>query len=222
MLALLLASALAAEPKVKTAKEAFEPLGELIGTWKVTGKADDAEKTFWSEKRTWAWSFAKDDSWLTLTIDKGKHFTAGELRYDAKKDAFELTMTRLDKSTATYSGGLSTGKNKEPILTLERTDGDTVERFTVTLLHENRYLDQLSTKPKAASDFARQYQLGATKDGKPFAAVDRKKDCIVSGGRGTIEVKHKGTTYYVCCSGCKDEFEGDPEKYIKLAAEKKK
>jgi len=29
-------------------------------------------------------------------------------------------------------------------------------------------------------------------------------------------------TYYVCCSGCKDEFKSDPEKYIKLAAEKKK
>ena len=44
---------------------------------------------------------------------------------------------------------------------------------------------------------------------------------VVSGGRGTMTVTHDGTTYYVCCSGCRDEFKSDPEKYIKLAKEKK-
>jgi YHS domain-containing protein len=28
------------------------------------------------------------------------------------------------------------------------------------------------------------------------------------------EARHKGETYYVCCSGCRDAFNENPEKYI--------
>ena len=49
----------------------------------------------------------------------------------------------------------------------------------------------------------------------PFASVDKGPECIVSGGLGTMAVSHKGKTYYVCCSGCRDAFNEEPEKYIK-------
>ena len=42
-----------------------------------------------------------------------------------------------------------------------------------------------------------------------------------SGGRGTIPVTYKGQTYYVCCTGCRDAFKEDPEKYLKEYAERK-
>jgi YHS domain-containing protein len=32
----------------------------------------------------------------------------------------------------------------------------------------------------------------------------------------------QGVTYYVCCSGCRDAFNEDPEKYIKEYEAKKK
>jgi YHS domain-containing protein len=35
-------------------------------------------------------------------------------------------------------------------------------------------------------------------------------------------VKYKGQTYYVCCTGCKQAFEDDPEGVIKEAAERRK
>jgi len=44
--------------------------------------------------------------------------------------------------------------------------------------------------------------------------VDKKNECIVSGGQGTITISYKGETYYVCCSGCADAFKENPEKYI--------
>ena len=47
-------------------------------------------------------------------------------------------------------------------------------------------------------------------------------ECIVSGGLGTMKVTYKGKDYYVCCSGCRDEFKSDPEKYIKEYEERKK
>ena len=50
------------------------------------------------------------------------------------------------------------------------------------------------------------YQVGATKEGVPFAGGDGKPECVVSGGLGTMPVMYKGKTYYVCCSGCRDAF----------------
>lgn len=219
--ALYLSVVLSAEPKAD-AKEPFKPLAPLIGAWKGTGKADDKDKTFWTERAEWAWKFKGDDAWLTVGFEKGKHFSAGELRHDAKAKQFTLTLTTTDKTEQTFTGPLTEGKQKEPILTLERTDGDTVYQLTVTLLHGNRYLLQMSSRPKTVDSFTRMYLVGATKEGEPFAELAKGNECIVSGGTGTMTVTHKGVTYYVCCSGCRDEFKADPEKYIKLAAEKKK
>ena len=44
----------------------------------------------------------------------------------------------------------------------------------------------------------------------------------MSGGLGTIKVMYKGKVYWVCCTGCRDEFKADPEKYLKEAAAKAK
>jgi len=43
---------------------------------------------------------------------------------------------------------------------------------------------------------------------------EKKNECVVSGGLGTMAVQHKGETYYVCCSGCLEAFKESPEKYI--------
>lgn len=221
--ALLLSAALSADPaaKPKSAKEAFAPLGPLIGGWKGTGRADDKDKTFWTERAEWAWKFQGDDAWLAVTFERGKHFAGGALRFDPKADTFTLTATTPDKTEQVFTGKLTAGKQKEAILTLERADGDTVQQLTVTVLHHNRHLYQLATRPQAATGFARQYLVGATKEGEPFAEGAKGPECVVSGGRGTIAVTHKGETYYVCCSGCRDEFKADPDKYVKLAKGKK-
>ena len=34
------------------------------------------------------------------------------------------------------------------------------------------------------------------------------------GGTGTSTVSFQGKTYYVCCSGCRDEFYATPAKYV--------
>lgn len=45
----------------------------------------------------------------------------------------------------------------------------------------------------------------------------------MTGGLGTQAISYKGVTYYVCCSGCRDAFNENPEKYIKeFEARKKK
>jgi len=71
--------------------------------------------------------------------------------------------------------------------------------------------------------FARKYQVGLTNQNEPFAnSGSAEPECVVSGGKGTIQVSHNGKTYYVCCTGCRDEFKAEPEKYIAEFEAKKK
>ena len=65
-------------------------------------------------------------------------------------------------------------------------------------------------------------RLGYTREGVAFAAGESGPVCIVTEGRGTIPVSYKGKTYYVCCSGCKDLFNENPEAILAEAAEREK
>lgn len=225
MLAFLLTTCLlGADPAPRSAKDAFQPLNPLIGSWKGTGYPDgtreERQKGFWNEKLNWEWRFDNSDARLTVAFDKGKHFTRWDLRYLPEKKVYQLTATTPTKETLLFTGVLSVGKQKEQILTLERSDNSRKEdqRLVVTLLHHNRYLYRWEARPAGAGAFARKYQVGATKEGEPFADVPKGPECIVSGGKASIAVSHKGKTYYVCCSGCRDEFRSDPEKYVNMKA----
>jgi YHS domain-containing protein len=64
-------------------------------------------------------------------------------------------------------------------------------------------------------------EVGLTKEGEQFAAggsaADRPR-CIITGGTATMTVSYQGKTYDICCTGCRDEFNDNPEKYVKKAA----
>ncbi|MCS6851642.1 MAG: YHS domain-containing protein [Gemmataceae bacterium] len=203
--------------------EALRAFHDLIGSWRGTGiplvKRADPQRDFWQEEIAWSWKFKGQDAWLVLTINKGRHFTGGELRYLPDTDRYALSLRTVEGSTRTFVGTL-----KDRILTVDRTDETTGEhqRLVLTLLHSNRYLYRYEVKPADKNAFVRQYQVGATKEGEPFALGDGKPECIVSGGLGTSPVVYQGKTYYVCCSGCRDAFREDPEKYIREFEARKK
>jgi hypothetical protein len=221
-LALVAAGPAADAPAKRPAKEALKPFNDLIGSWRCTGTPEgtreEKQKGFWTESATWSWQFKGDDAWLKVAVEKGKHFTKGELRYLADKDAYELTLTTPDKESVTFAGKLDGGR-----LTLTREDEKKKEtqQLVVSLLHSNRFVYTYSVKPQGKSLFAKLYQVGCTKEGEDFATGDGKPECIVSGGLGTRTVTYKGQKYYVCCSGCADAFNEEPEKYIKEYEAKK-
>src|SRR5262249_17320401 len=156
--------------------------------------------------------FKGKDVWLQTNFEKGKHWAKGELRYVPDKDRFQLNLVTAANEAVLFEGGL-----KDDVLTLEREDAKKNEsqRFVITMLHSNRYLYRYEVKAKDRPQFARLYQVGATKEGEPFAGGDGAPECVVSGGKGTIAVSYMGKTYYVCCGGCRDAFKDEPEKYIK-------
>ncbi len=217
-----------ADPAPATAREALKPFNLFVGKWKGTGVPDGVggakAKEFWTETVEWTWQFKGDDAWLTATFDKSPKYKSAELRYLADKKLFAIELVTVDGAKLVYRGELKPGQGKEQILTLERTieDSKATERLVFTLLHHNRYLYRLDAKPAATASFARQYQVGVTKEGESFANVPKGPECVVSGGTGTSRVVHNGKTYYVCCSGCRDAFKDDPEKYIKEFEAKQK
>jgi YHS domain-containing protein len=224
LLALALCISDPPERKVTTPKAALQAVSVFVGSWKGTGTPEGTREEkaagAWYETISWVWRFKGDDVWLEASFEKGKHFSKGELRYNVEKQTYQLTLTTPDKSTHTYSGSL-----KDKTLTLDRTDKGAAqdERLVFSLLHHNRHLYRFESRPAGGTgSFAKKYQVGATKEGVPFAEVAKGPECIVSGGFAATKISYKGKDYYVCCSGCRDAFKDEPEKYIKEAEEKAK
>jgi YHS domain len=214
----------AAEPAKVKPREALQPFNFLIGSWKGTGmpegNREEKDKGWWTERITWAWQFKGDDAWLTATFETGKYYAKAELHPLPDAGKFRLIVQTSAKEMQTLEGEL-----KDKKLTLERTDDKSKEtqRLTFQLLHSNRYLYLYHVRPEGKSSFVKKYQVGATKEGEAFAVTgNSEKECPVSGGLGTIPVTYNGKTYYVCCSGCRDEFKANPEKYVKEFEEKRK
>jgi hypothetical protein len=212
-----------AEEAKKTPQEALRAFQDLIGSWKCTGlpygSREQRDKGMWQETVAWQWQFKDRDAWLRADLDKGKHYTRFDLRYLPASNSYRLEAATKDKEKLTFEGKLD-GKR----LTLDRLDTKTkqLHRLVLSLLHSNRYLLRYELRQPEHTTFTQVYQLGCTKQGVAFATVDRGPECIVSGGRGTMPVTYKGKTYYVCCTGCRDAFKEEPEKYIKEFEAKQK
>lgn len=207
------------------AKKALQDVQEYIGQWNVEGVQKNAGKTeAWKEKVEWSWKFDKEDkdsAWLVLKIEKGKHFSGGTMKYLPAKKKYELTLTPVDTTLPprVFEGDLARGT-----FTFTRKDETTgdVYRFKMNTAAEGiRILAQLEKQDKGRGPFTEVFKQTGTKEGESFAGGAKKPECIVTGGAGTIAVSFGGKTYYVCCSGCRDEFNANPAKFVAEAAKKK-
>jgi hypothetical protein len=210
-------------PAARSPKEALQPFNDLIGSWKGTGeppRAPGKQPEFWLETVNWEWQFKGTDAWLKVGFDKSKNFSDGELRYLADKDLYQLTLRPAAKGQEPLT---FTGRLKSRDLTVERKDDKTgeIQRLLIKMLHTDRFLYSYEVRRSGKAVFSKLYRVGCTRLGIQFAGGDGRPECVVSGGLGTIPVMHMGQTYYVCCSGCRREFNEDPAKYIKEYNEKK-
>jgi hypothetical protein len=222
------APVLAAPPtdKEKT-KEALLALQEFIGDWKGNGGPDKPKPAptdpIWSEKMAWTWRFKGDDVWIAFDVKDGKLLKGGEVRYLLDKKKYQITTVDKDDKKLVYQGEYDTDKN---ILTVERVDPDSKEtqRLEMNTAAEGvRLIYRVSHKKDGTTVYIKDYLVAATKEGESLGAKEKKNECVVSGGLGTMTVTFKGETFYVCCSGCKDAFNENPEKYIaEFKAKKKK
>lgn len=190
--------------------EPLKPLAPFIGTWKGSGTLETGEKSKWAETLDVFWVFTDKETYLRVKFSESPFFSEWEIRAVDKK--FHLTAKPAKGSSYTYLGEL-----KEKQLILERKiETDRFERLVINLLHDNRMTYRIEEQKRAGALFVKKIVVGITKEGVPFVDIGRaERECIVSGGLGTMTVTYEGKTYYVCCSGCRDEFKRDPVFYIK-------
>jgi hypothetical protein len=199
-----------------SAKEALQALNDFIGDWKGTGdleRAKPGSKTFWSETVSWSWRFKKDDVALIMTVKNGKLLKGGELRYLTDKKKYELRAADAKDKKVIYEG-----EWKKGMLTLERIDADKMEtqQLTMNVAGDGvRFNYWYKTKPASKKVYGAGYLVACSKEGESLGGKQEGQECPVSGGLGKIAVSYKGETFYVCCTGCRDAFNENPEKYVK-------
>jgi hypothetical protein len=214
---------LAAAPDApRTPKEALQPFNELIGGWKGAGEpegsAQEKQRGFWKESVSFGWKFKGEDAWIAVSFQNSKHYKEGAIRFLPEKNKYQLQMIAKDGETLTFEGQPDEkGRN----FSFERLDKKETQRVTISLVGDIRFKYSYDYKPEGRRLFVKAFQVTGTREGESFGSKEKKPECIVSGGLGTMVVAYKGLNYYVCCSGCRDEFNANPEKYIKEWNEKK-
>ena len=210
-----------ADPKPEDgakAKKALQEVQDFIGLWNLEGTRKVNGRTeAWREKVSWGWKFKDGDAWMTVDFaeGKGKHFKNGTLKYDPDKKKYILALVTADKKEQVYLGTLTRG-----VLKLEAKDARTgdVHRLTMNTLADGiRFQLKHEKQDGGRGLFSTLYAMNGNKNGESIAGAKKKPECIVSGGAATIPVSYKGQTYFVCCTGCRDEFNANPEKYINAA-----
>ncbi|MES2792032.1 MAG: hypothetical protein V4719_20625 [Planctomycetota bacterium] len=222
-LALATAEEPASKPLSPEAKAAAQTaLGEfngLIGGWRGSAQpVRNSTKGAWLEKAEWVWDIKKDAVALRYQIKDGQALQDARLTFDPEQKTYHLAATLPDKSAREYTGKLD---GKKLVLDSEPDATGFVHRITVTQLNDKRTLVLSEKRPAAGERFTRVVEVGYTREGTNLAVEGAgEPECIVSGGKGTMQVTYKGKTYWVCCSGCRDAFNDAPEGILAEAAER--
>jgi YHS domain-containing protein len=199
----------------------FLPFEHMIGGWKGTAKPASNPLKGWQESHGWAWKFEKGKPvGLSVTFEGDKTIAKGQIRYDLAAKKYHLDGTDPEGKPVAFLGAFSPdGKT----LTFDRV-GATPEGKERLIVRPNsnkiRYTLQVDRQEPGAPQYKSVISVGLTKDGESFAAGAGGADlpkCIMTGGAAGITVSYQGKSYPVCCTGCRDEFNDNPEKYAKLA-----
>lgn len=206
-------------PSKSATIEALREFNGLVGSWRGIGQVKrGSSQGAWQEKAEFVWELKPKSTGIRINLEDGKEWKTALLNFDETAKQFQLTATLPDNSSRSYHGKL-----EEKKLVLEGIDSSKdVHRLTLTMLNENRLLILFEKRPEQQSFFTRTGEVGYQRQGTKIAAVGGTGPvCVVTGGAGTIAVTHKGKTYYVCCTGCRDAFNDDPEGTLATYEKKK-
>ena len=203
-----------------TTKEALQVLQEFIGNWK--GSANEKKLGFWTEKASWSWRFKGKDTWMTFDLDNSKLYKGGEVRYLPDDSKYQITIIDKAGKKAVYAGEM-----KKSTLYVERVNpaSKDTEQFRMSIAGGgDRLVYEMWLKPDGRTMYNKQLQVSYTREGVTFGVEvgGKKALCVVTGGLGTSTVTYMGTTYYVCCTGCRDAFNENPAKIVAEYLKKKK
>jgi hypothetical protein len=217
VLVTLLAAAPENENSTKRDKQALAPLQPYVGSWRGVGLPKRGSNAgAWTEASEWAWHFAKGRAELVAKLDDGKFYQRLAVQPGKKPGQFVLLASNAkpadDESAAPPERFV--GELHDGVLTVaaptaaERRPA----RISVRLVAGGDRMLVLYERRIGPDVYARLAEVGSTRKGSSFAKnAVAGPQCVVTGGLGTIQVTYQGKTYYVCCTGCRDLFNEDPE-----------
>lgn len=205
---------------------ALSQLSFLVGDWRgVAQPKRGSNSGAWSEKAQIVWRFDEKIPCLLMKLEPGEKSTriyfaasseAGRPIVELQqpdKPSIALEMTEPETSPASNSTA-PTDKSAQDHWVFQSVaePGKPRLRFTVRKINDIRMTLLFEESLGSGAAFRRQYEIGMTRAGERLANGNTgERQCIVTGGLGTISVTHAGKTYYVCCEGCKQAFDADPE-----------
>ncbi|MCA9069465.1 MAG: hypothetical protein KDA84_11100 [Planctomycetaceae bacterium] len=192
------------------AKEALQQFNELIGEWRGVGMPRRGSRAgAWFETAEWVWDFEAKTPAIKYEVKKSQLLDTARMTWDVKTKKYHLKAKLPDETTREYTGAWD--KDGKLVLESAANDEGTTHRITLTPLNEKRTL-VLHEQRSGQGLYRRVAEVGYTRSGTSLAVEGAgERECIVTGGKGTIAVSFKGKTYYVCCTGCKQAFDEDPE-----------
>jgi hypothetical protein len=209
-------------------KERLAKMQLLVGEWRGVGQPQrGSTKDSWIAEAQWAWSFDQGAAALVGTLPKGRYFKSLKLTPGKEEGRFDLSAALADEEvTITYAGKLD--DTERLVLTAAEPREGLPVRISLRFVAEGARMLVLLEKKSATSDqLTRLAEIGYTRQGSGFGKNVSQRECVVTGGLGTIEVSFEGKTYYVCCTGCRDYFNDNPkevlaEYFARKEAEKQK
>lgn len=201
----------------------LSPLAYLVGGWKGTGVPSANRIRGWTESHSWAWAFEKGKPvGLTAELTGNKLLARLRLTHDGPSNRYTLRGIDLSGQPVVFTGGFEKGGKS---LVLDRdglTSAGAKQRLTLfPNANSVRYTLWVSEQGKGVPRFSKSVEVGVTKEGESFAAgsdASSLPKCVVTGGAASLSVSYQGRSYPLCCTGCRDEFNENPEKYVKKAS----
>jgi YHS domain-containing protein len=211
--ATLLAAPPQSDRSTKSAKEALSQFNSLIGGWRGTAQPRRGSAAgSWRESAEWVWDFSQSTPAIRYVVTDGKLLKSVRITFDDKANVFRATADLPGGSTRAYAGQF---KDDRLVLDSPPDAKNEIQRLTVTRLNDKRTIVLFEKKRATSRGLSRVVEVGYTREGTRLAVEGGDgPECVVTGGKGTIPITYKGQTYYVCCSGCKQAFNENPEKIL--------
>ncbi|RMG36716.1 MAG: hypothetical protein D6725_10110, partial [Planctomycetota bacterium] len=216
----------------------------LVGQWRGVGQPRrGSTRGAWRETLHWRWDFTTNAPRLVATPRESKLFQSlsvswneadarivfsvalasgerGRFPVKAGVTDFSAEAAAEPRRSADVPNGIAAGA---PSGNNPRARSEWVLRLDLRKRNEDRFVVTLYRRHAASRSWSRVAEVAYQRIGTRLAAFDTSGPvCVVTGGRGTIAVTHAGKTYYVCCSGCREAFEADPEGILREYFENRK
>lgn len=200
----------------------LKPLAGWVGEWRgVVQPRRGSSAGAWTEKATVAWDISEAKTELVLALEPGRQLRRLRLTVDEQTHGLvailenaegveeRLIGTAGETSGEPVDSGASESSGAWVFTAAEGADRP--RRVTIRLLSGIRATMLLEERSTENAMWKRQWECGLTRSGARLAATGTgEKQCVVTGGLGSMSVEFEGATYYVCCEGCRQVFLDDP------------